>query len=205
MRAAIGGPALAAAVFGLVCGLGCVAGVSHDTDGGAVAPDMVVRQFCRRFGHESGSGILLLFADTARFDLAGLNVAFLGRENIRNLLEYGTEVNSRLSLTGLNVDGNAVTCSFTERNDWLGILGVSDCRYDGRFVVDGTRIAQAQIEMTPASTEEIGGRFASFVVWLQGRDPRAVNRLLPGGRLAYSGATARELLARLREWRAGSR
>jgi hypothetical protein len=204
MRIGIGRAALAACALALVCGLGCVAGVSHES-GSSAGSEQAVRDFFRRFGHESGSGILLLFADTARFELAGLNVAFIGREDIRHLVEYGVEAGSKFRPSGLSSSGDTVTCSLEETNNWLELLGVSRCRYDGWFVVSGARIVSARIGMTPESAEEIGGRFASFVVWLQGRDPRALNRLLPGGRPAYNAGAARELRQRLAEWRAGSR
>jgi hypothetical protein len=64
---------------------------------------------------------------------------------------------------------------------------------------------EARIGLTPASSDELGGRLAGFVAWLSTEDPKALQRLFPGGRPAYDSGVVHELIALLREWRSRSR
>jgi len=165
----------------------------------------VVQDFCRRFGRQKGLAILSLFADSARFDIEGAGVSFVGREEIARLAEYGVAVHARLTVCGLQVAQDAVRCRLEESNDWLGLLGVKRASYDGRFRVSGARILDAQVGLTPESQDELGGKLASFLAWLLVKDPEALGRLLPGGRPSYDSRVVAEVLARLKEWRVRSR
>jgi len=163
--------------------------------------DFVVRDFCRRFGRQSGLAVLSLFADSARFDIEGVGVSFVGREGLTRLADYGVAVHSRLVVRDLEMGRDTVWCRFEESNDWLGLLGVRLASYDGWFRVSGTRILEARVRLTPESSDELGGRLAGFVAWLLAKDPKAVQRLFPGGRPVYDSDVVPELIARLRQWR----
>jgi hypothetical protein len=164
-----------------------------------------VQDFCRTFGRQKGLGILSLFEDSARFDLEGLGVSFVGAEGLARLADYGLAAHSRLVPREFEVRQDTVRCRLDEANDWLGLLGVRGAAYDGWFLVSGTRILEARIGLTPESRDELGGRLAGFVAWLSTADPKALQRLFPGGRPAYDSGVVPELIARLREWRSRSR
>jgi len=162
---------------------------------------MVVKDFCQKFGRQRGLAFLSLFADSARFDLEGLSVSFVGREGLARLADYGVAANSRLKVRDLDVRQDVVQCRLDESNDWLGLLGVKRASYDGWFRVSGSKILEARVKLTPESRDEMGGRLAGFVVWLTSEDPKALQRLFPGGRPAYNSEVVPELIARLRQWR----
>jgi len=163
--------------------------------------DLAVRDFCRRFGRQQGLAVLSLFADSARLDIEGVSVSFVGRQGIARLADYGVAVHSRLVVRDLEVRHDTVRCRFEESNDWLALLGVRRASYDGWFRVLGTRILEARVRLTPESSDELGGRLAGFVAWLLAKDPKAVQRLFPGGRPVYDSDVVPELIARLRQWR----
>ena len=188
---------------GLVGAAGC--GLAVRPAGGQGGADIVVQDFCRKFGRQQGLGILSLFADSARFDLEGLGVSFVGREGLARLADYGLAVHSRLVPREFGVAQDTVRCELEETNDWMGLLGVKRASYDGWFLVSGARIVEARIGLTPASSDELGGRLAGFVAWLSTEDPKALQRLFPGGRPAYDSGVVHELVALLREWRSRSR
>jgi len=190
-------------VAALIGEAGCGLAVkSARVQGGA---DLVVRDFCHRFGRQRGLGILSLFADSARFDIDDVGVSFVGREEIARLAEYGVAVHERLVARGFEVAQDTVRCWLEESNDWLGLLGVKRASYDGWFRVSGTRILDARVSLTPESRDELGGRLAGFVAWLLAEDPKALQRLFPGGSPAYDSRVVPELVNRLRQWRARSR
>jgi len=141
----------------------------------------------------------------ARFDIDDVGVSFVGREEIARLAEYGVAVHERLVARGFEVAQDTVRCRLEESNDWLGLLGVKRASYDGWFRVSGTRILDARVNLTPESRDELGGRLAGFVAWLLAEDPKALQRLFPGGRPAYDSGVVPELMARLRQWRSRSR
>jgi hypothetical protein len=165
----------------------------------------VVQDFCRKFGRQQGLGILSLFADGARFDIEGLGVSFVGREGLARLADYGLAAHSRLASREFEVRQDTVRCRLEETNDWLGLLGVKRASYNGWFLVSGARILAARVSLTPESKDELGGRLAGFVAWLLTEDPKALQRLFPGGRPAYDSRVVSELIARLRQWRSRSR
>jgi hypothetical protein len=157
------------------------------------------------FGRQQGLGILSLFADSARFDLEGLGVSFVGREGLARLADYGLAAHSRLTPREFEGRRDTVRCRLEEANDWLGLLGVRSVSYEGWFFVSGAKIVNARFRLTPESRDELGGRLAGFVAWLSTEDPKALQRLFPGGRPAYDSGVVRELIARLRQWRSRSR
>jgi len=191
-------------LLALVClaaGCGTAAKSSHR----AASADLVVRDFCDRFGRRSGQGLLSLFADSGRFDIEGVGVSFVGREGLGRLADYGVAAHSRLRPRDFESRQDTIRCRFDESNNWLGLLGVGRASYRGWFRVSGTRILEARVRLTPESSDELGGRLAGFVVWLRKEDPKALERLFPGGRPAYDAAVVRELIVRLRQWRSRSR
>jgi hypothetical protein len=103
------------------------------------------------------------------------------------------------------VTQDTVRCRLEETNDWLGLLGVRRTSSEGWFLVSGAKIVAARISLTQESKDELGGRLAGFVVWLSTEDPKALQRLFPGGRPAYDAGVVSELIARLREWQSRSR
>jgi hypothetical protein len=166
---------------------------------------LAVRDFCGRFGQRNASAVADLFADTARFDIEGIGVSFVGREGIARLADYGTAVHSRLTAVDLVVSNDTVHCRLDERNDWLGLLGVRRSSYVGWFVVSGPRIARVRLKLAPESRDELGGKLAGFLVWLATEDREVLQRLLPGGRPAYDSRVVPELISRLRQWQSRAR
>jgi hypothetical protein len=166
---------------------------------------MVVQDFCHRFGRQQGLDILSLFADSARFDLEGQGVSFVGPDGLTRLTDYAVAAHSRLVPRGFEVTQDTVRCRLEETNDWLGLLGVRRTSSEGWFLVSGAKIVAARISLTQESKDELGGRLAGFVVWLSTEDPKALQRLFPGGRPAYDAGVVSELIARLREWQSRSR
>ena len=167
--------------------------------------DLVVQDFCRNFGRQKGLAVLSLFADSARFDIGGASVTFVGREDIVRLVEYGVAVHERLVAGDFEVAQDTVRCRLEESNDWLALLGVKRATYDGRFRVSGGRIMGARLDLTPDSREELAGKLAGFLAWLLAHDPKALQQILPGGRPAYDESIVPELISRLRQWRARTR
>jgi hypothetical protein len=194
------GPLIAALLLGVVaCGT-VTRSVRGQGDG-----DLVVQDFCRSFGRQKGLAILNLFADSARFDIRGVSVSFVGRDDIARLADYGVAVHERLVARDLQVVQDSVSCRLEESNDWLELLGVEHAYYAGRFRVSGGRILGAQLDLVPESREELAGRLAGFLAWLLVQDPAALQQLLPGGRPAYDSRVVPELINRLRQWRARTR
>jgi hypothetical protein len=167
--------------------------------------DLVVRDFCGRFGRQKGLAVASLFADSARFDIDGLGLSFVGRGEIVRLAEYGAAVHERLVVRDFAVSRDTVRCRLNESNDWLALLGIKGASYDGWFRVSGTRILAARIRLSPDSRDELAGKLAGFLSWLLTQEPELLERLMPGGRPAFDSRVVPELLSRLRQWRSRPR
>ena len=182
-----------------VCGTVTTSARRHGT------ADLVVQDFCRSFGRKQGLAVLNLFADSARFDIEGADVSFVGREGIARLADYGAAVHSRLVARNIEVSNDTGRCRLDEENDWLELLGVGHASYDGWFLVSGAKIAAARVRLTSQSSDELGGRLAGFAAWLIAEDPKALPRLFPNGRPAYDSRVIPELIALLRKWQSRAR
>jgi hypothetical protein len=192
---------LAAALLPGIAGCGTAARSAR----GPGRADLVVQDFCRSFGRQKGLAILNLFADSARLDIDDLSVSFVGPEDIARLANYGVAVNERLVARDFEVNQDTVRCRLEESNDWLALLGVKRVYYDGRFRVSGGRILGAQLAMVPDSREELSRRLTGFLAWLLIEHPKALERLLPGGRPLYDSRVVPEFINLLRQWRARPR
>jgi hypothetical protein len=167
--------------------------------------DLLVQDFCRSFGRKQGRAVSNLFADSARFDIEGADVSFVGRDGIARLADYGAAVHSRLVARNIEVRHDTVRCRLDEENDWLGLLGVGHASYDGWFLVSGTKLVAVRVHLTPQSSDELGGRLAGFATWLIAEDPKALPRLFPNGRPAYDSRVIPELIGLLRRWQSRAR
>ncbi len=181
----------------------CVTGTRRIPGSGTA--ELVVRDFCDRFGRQKGFAIASLFADSARLDIDGVHVSFVGRDDIARFAGYGVAVHERLAVRDIELAHDSVRCRLEESNDWLDLLGVRRAVYDGRFRVSGGRILGARLDLAPGSREELSRELAGFLTWLAAEDPRALERLLPGGRPAYDPRLVPELVRRLKQYRLRSR
>jgi hypothetical protein len=196
----------AAVVVGAVLAPGCGSAVRSSAGssgaGFQTRAEDVVRSFCSRFGRDRGSGIALLFVDSARVDIGGFGTALEGRTALRRLFGYGVASGSRLRPGEFRQESETLRCRISERNRWLTRLGLDSLYYDAGFVVSGARVAYVRLDVTRESLEVLKQRLAPLLVWLALHDPDAVARLLPGGRPKLDEATARELLEILQRWAA---
>ena len=191
---------LPAILLGLaVCGTVTTSARGHGT------ADLVVQDFCRTFGRKQGRALSNLFADSARFDIEGADVSFVGRDGIARLADYGAAVHYRLVARNIEVSHDTVRCRLVEENDWLKLLGAGHASYDGWFLVSGTEVVEARVRLTSQSSGELGGRLAGFAAWLIAEDPKALPRLFPNGRPAYDSRVIPELIALLRKWQSRAR
>lgn len=160
----------------------------------------VVDDFCHRFGSRGVRRVVALFADDAVFELRGLGVACRGREGIKSLAEYGNEVGSRLRIVEAKQAGDTVSAGLVETNSWYQLLGVQELSLMARFVVQHQRIVRVDVEPTGAGRLVLKARLAEFLLWLRREHPSDLERVLPGGNLAFGRDNARTLLLRLRQW-----
>jgi hypothetical protein len=165
----------------------------------------VVQDFVSGFGVRRSSALVGLFTEDATVRIEGLGVALRGRDEVRQLVEYGAIVHSRMRMLESAQDSNVVTGRVEEKNDWFDLLGVPKAYYTGRFTFTGARVSTARIELEPATQDALGSRLAEFVVWLAANEPKALSRVLPGGRLALDADVFQEILSLLRRWRSGRR
>jgi len=194
--------------IGLLAAALAAPGCFHAARGGPASNttgQQVVQDFVSGFGVRRASALVGLFTEDATVGIEGLGVSLRGRDGVRQLVEYGAMVHSRMRMLESAQDNNVVTGRIEEKNDWFDLLGVPKAYYAGRFTLTGGKVSTARIELEPATQDALGSRLTGFVLWLSANEPKALARIMPGGKLVPSAETFGEVLALLRRWRSGLR
>lgn len=191
------------ASLALGCG-GQEAGV-EDEGPAAVNEDQVREWFDAYIAAHNSHDIeaeLALYADEVIFEVPQ-NTALMRREDLRPRFEWEAVTDSQLSMSGIDIDGNAVTINdFAETSSWLQLAGIAEIVYK-----PGTKIVFADgliTEVMPSSPvaesqEAIGAVMDELMTWVMENHPEELEGM-EGGQLPYDGKGARKLLELLAAW-----
>ncbi len=166
------------------------------------SPEQVVRNYIEAQKNHQIDLSLQYFDEETAFMLPGEITTLTGMENIRQMAQYDSVMNTRLHIESLRVDGNTVTCRVTETNRWLDIAGLPPLQYDSTlFYVFGGKIRKIVAFPADSSLRALSDATDHFIRWLAQTHPREATALLSGDGFSYNTANAETLLKFLSEWR----
>jgi hypothetical protein len=146
---------------------------------------------------------LALYADEVVFEIPR-NTAIMRREDLRPRLEWEAVTESRLAVSGVEIDGDTVTINnFVETSKWLQLAGIEEMVY-----APGTRLVFTDgliSEVMPAaplqeSQDAVALAMNQLMDWVTENRPEVLEGM-EGGQLPYDGEGARLLLELLAAWR----
>lgn len=163
----------------------------------------LVRLYQEAANRHNLDAVASLFADEAEYELVGQEV-LRGKEQVRALHAYDAGIGTQLEVTNCDLEGETVTCSITERNQWLAAAGLGPIVYrEASFAYTGDRISRMTVAMDEEKIEEIGEVLYAFTPWLFDTHPDEAARIFtPEGDFVYSQENGERVVYLLREWRA---
>jgi ketosteroid isomerase-like protein len=159
-----------------------------------------VEEFLEAAKNNDVEKVMSFYADDARFEIVGAEVAIEGKEALRRAVEREAILNARHTFTDIKVEGNTATFKATGQNDILKTAGIGalDYEYDRiTFNKDGL-IQQERAKPTQESMKCMGMFQESLEKWAsEKRGPE-------WAKLQAEDVTKEnvsEWLALIREWR----
>ncbi len=143
--------------------------------------------------------VMSLYHEDIRFQAVG---AFekTGKEELRNLAEYDSVVNTHLVFSDLAVSGDTVRCRVKERNDWFLLAGVEEVEYDeARLIFRDGSIAEIAAKPSDESARAIGEVLGAIVGWASENRSGDLAQLMPAGVFVYTAESAEKWLSLLHE------
>jgi limonene-1,2-epoxide hydrolase len=166
------------------------------------SPEQVVRNYVEAQKNHQIDLSLEYFDEETAFMLPGGITSLTGMENIRQMAQYDSVMNTQLHIESLRVDGNLVTCRIFETNRWLDLAGLPPLRYDSTlFYVVGGKIRKIVAFPADSSVRALSQSTDTFIRWLAQTHPKEATELLSGGGFSFNAANADILLKFLAEWR----
>jgi hypothetical protein len=160
----------------------------------------LVNSFVNGFGQSRGTRLVRLFAENAGIEIKGVGMVAQGITELRDFLDYGRAVNSRLTLSSLRIEDDSVFGKLAENNEWLKQLGLEPMLYDATFVLEGNKIKQVIIEVDPVYSARLMGKGLAFFNWLRQNEPEALKELMPDGKFRFDAENGKFFLELIKRW-----
>ena len=145
--------------------------------------------------------IVALYADDATIDYTGL-VVVKGKVDIQAFMEWTSAMNTHLSLNSFRQIGDTLVCMGIETNDWLKTAGINELSYSSlKFTFSNGLITFAQAELSPESYRALIEANNTVMEWASKERSQQVADMMPQGKFVHNAATAKTMLALVREWR----
>lgn len=124
----------------------------------------------------------------------------IGWDQISNLAEWDTTVNTRVTVTVDSTEENVVYARIDQSNDWLTGYGIDTIHYVTEFVTRGEQISSIRTAATPESRDEFARQWQRVFGYMKMTHPELFRELLPGGEFQYTPEAAKKWLELFEEW-----
>jgi len=143
---------------------------------------------------------LAYYSDDITFQLVGTWTKN-GKEEIAELEEWDSAVNSKLQFYVQKESGDTLFCYGTETNDWFTAIGINEIKYDLIiFIFDNQVITKIIAKLDPEINERIGRAMGSIIEYTTQTNNDILSELIPKGEFIYSQESAKKWLKLLGEW-----
>ena len=125
-----------------------------------------------------------------------------GKNEMRNLAEYDSVLNSELRIADVRVNGDTIHCKLIEKNDWFKTINIDSLIHDPvMIVIKNNLINYIRAELSAGSYNILSGRLDSLIRWMTVEKPDELQTLIPNGEFLYSTVSAKKWLNILKEWK----
>ena len=164
-------------------------------------PEELILAYMEAHNCHDVEAALAFLAEDIRLGLPGVWIKE-GKAEIRSLEQWDAAINGQLRFCEIEVDGDTVTCTSVESNDWFRLAGIDEIGYDSVVITtsDG-QIAGITAVISPEGAEQISTALGAVIAWASEERAEVPETLMPGGEFIYSAEAAERWLALLHEWR----
>lgn len=160
----------------------------------------LAKQYAEIYNTHDVKKIISLYAPDAVFEVVG-QFTLSGKEQIRNLTQYDSVLNIRMSLFDIEKKGNSVSCNLSETNNWLKTSGIGEAHYTINFIFEKGFIKNLKAEAKPETQQAFMQVLSPLIEWAKGNKADLLAEMMPEGRFVYNAENARKTLALLRSWK----
>jgi len=145
-------------------------------------------------------GVMSLYHDSITFELVGIWVKS-GKEEIRELEEWDSALNSNLKFQTFEIKGDSVFCKVIEKNDWFKAVGIEKIIHDPTvFIIEKGSIKKIIAYPSEKIGKEIGAIIGSIYAWSNKTGDSTIFELIKDEEFIYSEDTAKKWLELLNKW-----
>jgi len=128
----------------------------------------------------------------------------IDHEAMPEVLRWNAALNSKLTFSDLEWEGDTVRGLFTETNDLLDLLGIESRRFKIEFQFSGDLIRQQVLDVMPSDGPSMEKALEPFLEWASASRADDLQTIYPDGRWVYRASTADRWIELVRDWRADS-
>lgn len=169
----------------------------------ACTPDLsqLVRAYVEVYNNHDVEKIMSFYADDIRFENVGVWLK-TGKQEVRKITEWDTATHIVMKVSNITVQGDTVTFSLLETNDWLKLAGIGEALYEpSRIVFRDGKIAVIQAKLTEESLDRWLPKWNAILAWAKEHRPDRLAEVMPEGAFVFGADYAHKWLELLEEWR----
>jgi hypothetical protein len=160
----------------------------------------VIDTYLEATNHHNIDDALDLLADDFTLDFEGTEFS-IRKQDMPDVLGWDKGVNGHVEFDDLRLEGDSVKGQFTERNEFLELLGIKELKSENTFIVDESgRISKQLYKANPGQPSFIE-KLQPAIQWARQHRPDVLDRIYPDNQMQYNEEMGTRWVQLLREWR----
>jgi len=125
----------------------------------------------------------------------------VGREEVLRPLAFDEGARTVLEASNIVVRGDTVDFEVLERNDVLLALEIEELHHFPRMIIHEGLIYSISARRPPLEQAMFVDSVVAFMQWLHAEEPKAFDRLWPGGKFNFARETGEEMPRLIEQWK----
>lgn len=167
------------------------------------APDLSehIKAYVATYNTHDVDKIMSFYTDDIRFENVGVWVK-TGKQEVQKITEWDAATHIVMKISNVTVQGDTVTFSLLETNDWLKLAGIGEALYEpSRIVFRDGKIAVIQARLSEESLNRWMPIWNAILAWAQENSKEKLAEVMPDGKFVFGADYAHKWLELLKDWR----
>jgi hypothetical protein len=165
------------------------------------SPEKLILEYVQAHNLHYIDDAMSYYTDDIEFTMVGTWVK-KGKVVIRKLEEWDASVGGTLSFDNLHTEGNVITCSGKETNQWFKLVDIDTVYYKLiSFTLHDNKISKIKAELDSSSHHQIQSALISIMTWASVQKPEMLSTLIPNNEFEYSYENGENWIQLLKEWK----
>lgn len=160
-----------------------------------------IRQYVTTYNTHDVEKIMSFYADDIRFEDVGVWVK-AGKQEVRKITEWDAATHIVMKISNVTVQGDTVTFSLVETNDWLKLAGIGEALYEpSRVVFRNGKIAVIEAKLSEETMKIWMPAWNAIIAWAKANSKEKLAEAMPEGKFVFGADYAHKWIDLLKEWR----